>query len=79
MSKKQTRRTISFNQSVYEALKRTADRQGKSIAHFVTDALRAAGVELPPTEHVHLTAAGNAVHQIPTRSETRSLAKAKGP
>ena len=57
MAKKQTRRTISFNREVYEAAKRAADQQGKSIAHFTEDALRAAGVEMPATLHMKLDAA----------------------
>jgi hypothetical protein len=54
MAKKQSRRAISFSREVYEATKRAAEREDKSIAHFVTDVLRAAGVEFPTTSHARL-------------------------
>lgn len=54
MAKRQTRRGVSLNRMVYNAAKRAADQQGKSLAHFVVDALRAAGVDLPATTHAQI-------------------------
>jgi hypothetical protein len=39
MARKQTRRTVSLNRDIYERAKKQADREGKSLAHAVTDAL----------------------------------------
>jgi len=51
MSRIQTRRCISLNAKVREALTRHAAAAGVSVAEFVTETLRRAGVKLPKTEH----------------------------
>jgi len=50
MAKKQTRRCVSLNRSIYEAAKEEADRRGLTLAAFVEASLAAAGV--PVVEHV---------------------------
>ena len=79
MAKKQTRRTISFNRGVYAALKRAAKQQDKSIAHFVEDALRAAGLDLPATTHVKLADAQRATRQRHLRQKEPSPKQHTGP
>lgn len=54
MAKKQTRRTVSLNRSVYQAALEEAHRRGKSLSELVTEGLHLAGVVLPETEHVEL-------------------------
>jgi hypothetical protein len=52
MAKKQTRRTVSFNRAVHTVLSREANIAGVSIARFVTDRLRAGGLDLPAVTHL---------------------------
>lgn len=54
MSRVQTRRTISFNRSVYNAIMQASADRGVSCAEFVTEALRTAGLEIPETSHAHI-------------------------
>lgn len=44
MAKKQTRRCVSMNRSIFEAAKKEAARRGLTFAAFVESALAAAGV-----------------------------------
>ena len=44
MAKKQTRRSVSLNQSVYKAAKREAARRGVTLSALVESALAATGV-----------------------------------
>lgn len=78
MAEKQTRRAISLNRAVYETTKRAAKQQRKSIAHFVEDALRAAGVELPATTHVQLADAQRAVKKRPRPPRKQPPKQRKG-
>lgn len=55
MAKRQTRKSVSLNRAVYEAVKLAARQQDKSIAHLVEDALRTAGIKLPATTHMLLS------------------------
>jgi hypothetical protein len=50
MAKKQSRRTVSLNRSVYEASKQTAAERGMTLAGLVEAALAAYGV--PVEQHV---------------------------
>ena len=52
MAKKQTRRTISFNRGVYDAIARAAAERGQSHAEFITDVLRTQGYDIPETTHL---------------------------
>jgi plasmid stability protein len=52
MAKKQTRRTVSLPRHVHQALTIEAAAHGVSVSQFVIDRLRAAGVQLPETEHL---------------------------
>lgn len=61
MAKTQTRRTISFNRPIYDALSALASDAGVSLSEFVTTKLRAAGVSLPKAEHMDPRAVRRAV------------------
>lgn len=63
MAKKQTRRSISLNREHYAIVKLAAEQSGLSIAKFVVDALRRAGVDLPPTTHMAFPDAQHAAKQ----------------
>lgn len=54
MAKRQTRRTISFNRSVFDAIAKAADERGVSMAEYVTELLREAGVHAVDTMHQHI-------------------------
>jgi hypothetical protein len=49
MSKRQTRRTISMTQALYEAVHARAVRANKTAAHWMADALWKALGKKPPT------------------------------
>lgn len=70
MAKHQTRKSISFSQVVYEAVQRTAKKQGKSLAHFAEDAFRIAGVDLPPTTRMKIADVKRAVKNRPDQTKT---------
>lgn len=53
MAKRQSRRTVSLNRSVYEAAKLEAARRGQTLAGFVEFLLSSAGV--PVAEHPRQT------------------------
>lgn len=57
MARKQTRRTVSFNRAIYEAIKVEADRRGMPAAHFLESLVREAIPALPETAHLSLTRA----------------------
>ena len=78
MAEKQIRRAISLNRAVYETIKRAAKQRGKSIAHFVEDALRAAGVELPATTHVQIADVQRAVKNRPRPPKKQPQKQRKG-
>lgn len=48
MAKKQTRRTVSLNRAVYDALKAAAAERGITLAQFVETAIAKQGVAFPP-------------------------------
>jgi hypothetical protein len=52
MSRKQTRRSVSLSSPLYTATKLAAESRGLTIAHFVAEAIRCAGVEAPECSHV---------------------------
>lgn len=54
MAKKQTRRSISFNRDVYDAIVRAAEERGVSMAEYLTELLREAGVHAVDTTHQHV-------------------------
>jgi hypothetical protein len=60
MSKKQTRRSVSMNRSVYEAAAREARRRGETLAGLVERALGSVGV--PIAEHPRQTRAQVLAH-----------------
>lgn len=61
MAKIQTRRSISLARPVYDAIAIAASVRGVSMAEYVTDLVRAAGVEIPETVHVTERAARAAI------------------
>jgi hypothetical protein len=82
MAKHQTRKSVSFNRAVFDATQCMAKKLGKSMAHFIEDALRAAGVDLPPTTHVPLVTARRAVKNRPVKVKApaqKSLPRAQPP
>lgn len=60
MAKKQTRRSVSLNRSVYEAAALEAERRGKTLAGLVELALGSIGV--PIAEHPRQTRAQVLAH-----------------
>ncbi len=60
MAKKQTRRSVSLNRSVYEAASQEAERRGKTLAGLVEFALGSIGV--PIAEHPKQTRAQMLAH-----------------
>lgn len=60
MAKKQTRRSVSLNRSVYEAAAQEAERRGMTLAGLVEYALGSVGV--PIVEHPRQTRAQMLAH-----------------
>jgi uncharacterized protein (DUF1778 family) len=79
MAKKQTRRSISLNREHYAIVKRAAEQHGLSIAKFVVDALRRAGVDLPPTAHMAFTDAQHATKQRRRQKALPAPSSGSGP
>jgi hypothetical protein len=52
MAIRQTRRSVSISSPLYAATKLAAESRGLTIAHFVAEAIRCAGVEAPECSHV---------------------------
>jgi predicted DNA-binding ribbon-helix-helix protein len=51
MAIRQTRRSVSLSSPLYTATKLAAESRGLTIAHFVAEAIRCAGVEAPESGH----------------------------
>jgi hypothetical protein len=75
MAKKQTRKSVSLNRSVYEAAVREAERRGVPLAGLVELALGSVGV--PIVEHPRQTRAQVAAH--PRVAERRQDTKPRRP
>lgn len=71
MAKKQTRRSVSLNRSVYEAVTREAEQRGMSLAGFVEFALGSVGV--PIADHPRQTRDQVLAH--PSRAANRTTAE----
>jgi hypothetical protein len=71
VAKRQSRRSVSLNRSVYEAAKKEADRRGQTLAAFVESAIAAAGV--PVVAHPQKTLAEVEAH--PARKAKRISAR----
>lgn len=65
MARKQTRRTVSLNRGVYDAIMRAAAKRKVSAAELVVLAVRSLGVRIPKTQHMDPSA-------------VKSMARAKG-
>lgn len=73
MAKKQSRRTVSLNRSIFEAAKQEAARRNQTLARFVEAALVASGV--PFVEHPQQTPAQAAACQAQRRQHVQAVAK----
>jgi endonuclease YncB( thermonuclease family) len=51
MSKRQSRRSVSVSSALYTATKLAATARGQTLAHFVAECIRCAGVEAPESGH----------------------------
>lgn len=51
MARVQTRRAVSLNREVFDAINKAAASDGKSVARFITDLARAAIADIPDTVH----------------------------
>lgn len=71
MARRQSRRSVSLNRSVYEAAKKEAERRGQTLAAFVESAIAAAGV--PVAAHAQKTRAEVEAH--PSRRTKRIAAR----
>jgi hypothetical protein len=74
MARIQSRRTVSFNRTVFNAIKAEAERRGMTAAHFVETLVRKVLPRLPTTKHVSLQRAKTAVVQRSRRVHQRNTA-----
>ena len=51
MARKQSRRTVSFNRAIYEAITQAAESTGLSCSEWLTQLVRSVIPDLPDTVH----------------------------
>lgn len=68
--KTQKRKTISFPPDVFDVIAEHAGKETKSIAQFVIEKLRAAGVPIPETTHMEYAASRKAIR---SREKNRAM------